>query len=89
MLALLSRSRDFTAARRSGVGVGGGADDLALGNSDWIGSAPPLPSRVASSSAAACRSSRQGSPPKVELQRARASRNAARPVPPDSRTKRR
>jgi len=89
MLARLARERDFSAARRSGVGVGGGTEDVALGSSDWIGSAPPLPSRVASNSAAACRSSKHGSRPKVELQRARAKRYAARPVPPDSRTNRR
>jgi len=51
-----------------------GATDLAFGKSDLMGSEPPLPSLVASSCAAACKSSKQGSPPCAALQRARASR---------------
>jgi len=75
-------------ARRSAEGGAGGADfalggsvaagpggaDLAVGNSDLIGSVPPLPKRVASSVAAACKSSKHGSVPTVAAQRARARR---------------
>jgi len=54
--------------------VAAGGADLALGKSDLIGKAPPLPNLIASSSAAACKSSRHGSFPCAALQRARAKR---------------
>lgn len=50
-----------------GSDPGAGGVEGALGNNDWIGNIPPLPSLLASSVAAACKSARHGSAPCVAL----------------------
>ena len=83
---LAARRSDDDGAGGAEVGLGvadfavGAADlvaggvDFAPGRSDLIGKAPAPPSFVASSCAAACKSSKHGSLPSVALQRARARR---------------
>ncbi len=72
-LARIERGRAFELGRGCGAGAGGGSERV-LGNKDWMGKTPPLPMQVASSVAAACKSSKQGSPASLARQRARARR---------------